>query len=62
MAPPARARFTTKTIPAAWKNGKGGDHGVAGVIGSGTLDCTMLATRLAWVNITPFGHPVVPLE
>ena len=26
------------------------------------LVCSMFETRLNWVNITPFGRPVVPLE
>ena len=39
-----------------------GQRHLAATSNGGRLHCSMLATRLRWVSITPFGSPVVPEE
>ena len=45
-----------------WKKGRHADRTSAPEIGNPSWIWQEFATRFAWVSITPFGSPVVPLE
>ena len=45
-----------------WKNGSTPTSVSSGPTGIEFQACSMFATRLRWVSITPFISPVVPLE
>ena len=45
-----------------WKKGSSPTSVSSSVSGIEFQACSMFATRLRWVSITPFIRPVVPLE
>src|SRR5664279_6475540 len=48
-------------IPLTWNSGRTSRHRVVGPISSTVMICSVIAARLAWSSMTPFGRPVVPL-
>ena len=45
-----------------WKNGSTARTTSSGCSAITDIDCSMLATRLRWVSMTPLALPVVPEE